>query len=245
MQRVLTLHSMALALALQLSACATEPVPTSSEASPEAASSQAAFAELVDAGLLESWHPAPKGIDENVVLPAHALPGEKAEPGKADQYWDFRLANPQWYAITETPQGSFKPMVEWEEMSHVFITYTDGINSSTNAAEAMAEIISNTVLYSGAKGGVVYNSSTAKNQLTTRLKNDGMTTGIINASVDWHQIPNDTIWMIDYGPVPMIGNGNTMAFADFRYYNQLDEHVDLFCQKGSFSKKRRRRRHPL
>ena len=49
------------------------------------------------------------------------LPGDEYAPGKADEFNDYRDAHPQWYAITETPAGEYRPMNEWEPMQSIML----------------------------------------------------------------------------------------------------------------------------
>jgi agmatine/peptidylarginine deiminase len=156
------------------------------------------------------------------MLPAYELPWEKKKPGKVDSYDDYRAMHPQWYNATEWPTGNFnyRHMVEWEPMQELMITYSDGIENSSGAAQSLSEIISNTVLESNTNTRVIYQSQNSKNDLVDRLLNNGMTNAQIDEKVNWQSYDNDTIWHIDYGPTPLVRDDGAVAFVDFDYYHQ-------------------------
>lgn len=158
----------------------------------------------------------------DILLPAYELPREKKIPGKSDAYDDYRLANPQWYAITDKPTGNFtyRHMTEWEPMQFLYTTYSDGMPSDPQVATTIRNIVVQTVKEANTKVAVIYETNTAKNDLNSRLLAGGLTQAQINAMVVFVNIKNDTIWHIDYGPVPLVKNDNKIAFADFRYYHQ-------------------------
>lgn len=56
---------------------------------------------------LEGAQSAPK------LLPAYETEAEKRTSAKGDSYDDYRLAHPEWYAITVPPAKTYRHMVEW------------------------------------------------------------------------------------------------------------------------------------
>ena len=156
-------------------------------------------------------------------LPAYPLPGERTKNGKADQFDDYRLANPQYYAITEPTDVStpnYRHMVEWEEMQSLFITYSDNMPNDP-AGVTLAGIAAETVLKANTPVYVVVSNNTGKNSISNRMINNfGISQSQINNNVTFLTLPNDSIWFIDYGPVPLVRNDGVVAFGDFRYYHQ-------------------------
>lgn len=163
---------------------------------------------------------APRGSD--AILPAYALPGERDKPGKADSYDDFREANKQWYALTEAPDPgvAFRPMVEWEPAQQLWTTYSNGMVNDAPVAATIVDIIKHTVQDANTKVGVVVDTNTAYNSLRSRLTAAGVTNTQQNTMIDFFREPNNSIWFIDYGPIPMVRGDGSVAFGDFRYYHQ-------------------------
>jgi agmatine/peptidylarginine deiminase len=152
-------------------------------------------------------------------LPAHRLPHERKIPGKADQYDDFRNANPQWFAITEAPAGQFRPMLEWEPMSRLWTTYSDYLTNSAGVSKTIVNIIKHTVLDAATPVSVVVFSDNAYNTLRQQLLTAGLTNTQLNSMVEFYRKANDSIWFIDYGPVPIVRADGKVAFTDYRYYH--------------------------
>ena len=151
-------------------------------------------------------------------LPAHKLPWEYRVPGKADANTDFRKMHPQWYAITTPPAVEVRPMKEWEPMDTIVITYSNYLPGDDPVATTMADI----VLGSLPAGNVwvIVDSDGAKADLVERIKQQGVTDMDIKQKVTFFPIVNDAIWMIDYGPFPVVSKDQqTVAFADWRYYH--------------------------
>lgn len=172
-----------------------------------------------------------------VTLPAYELPWEKKVPGKADTYDDYRAANPQWYAITEFPKpNTYRHMTEWEPMQILYTTYSDSMPSDPQVAKTIVDIVKGTVVDAKTKVAVIYEKASAKTDLTNRLLANGMTQTQINSMVFFHQIKNETIWHIDYGPVPLLDMNDNIAFGDFRYYHQRVEDDAIPTQMGAYYK---------
>ena len=88
----------------------------------------------------------PGRADFDRILPAFELDSESKGPGKADQAWDYKIANPQWFAITEPPQtNNYRAMVEWEPMDKLFINYTNGMVSDWLVGKTLADIATHTI----------------------------------------------------------------------------------------------------
>ena len=158
--------------------------------------------------------------DYDILLPAHQLPSEMLKPGKADASFDYKAGNPQWFAITEPPAaGTYRALVEWEPQAFLLTSYSNGIEQAPGVAQTLSEIVSETALTAGTQVGIVLKNPTTKNDLINRIKANGMTDASIEEYVDFIEMDHDTIWHIDFGPVPLVNNADgAIAFSDFRYY---------------------------
>jgi agmatine/peptidylarginine deiminase len=166
------------------------------------------------------------GFKNPAILPAYKLPGEDRVPGKQDAASDFRKAHPQWYAITEPPPAQYRPMKEWEPMEAIIITYSNYLPGDPQTAKTMADIVVGSV--DVGKVWVVVESDAAKNDLLNRVKDGGLSDQQIEDQIVFFNIENDAIWMIDFGPLPMVDDeAGTQIWQDFRYYHQrvLDDAI--------------------
>ncbi len=156
------------------------------------------------------------------IKPAYPLPEELAVPGKADEFDDFRAAHPQWYAQTRSPASygfKFRALREWEPMQVLYITYSDYLNSDEATAQTIADVVVHTVLDAQTHVAVVVWADEALQGIEQRLLDSGLTQAQIDQWVYFDRIPNDAIWFIDYGPVPLVRDDGAIAFSDFRYYH--------------------------
>jgi len=170
--------------------------------------------------------PAPETAVEDVrqdwgpgKLPAYPLPGERygKKPGKADQFDDYRFAKPENYAITEAPQlGNWRHMREWDQMQALLLSASEGW--STNHPEMkqfFADIAAGTTPV--AEVWVVYDNNGVKTAMEAAFADAGADM----EKVKWFNIPNDSIWMIDFGPMPIVDEDNEkVAFVDWNYYHE-------------------------
>ena len=151
------------------------------------------------------------------ILPAHRLPWEYHQPGKEDSSSDFRKMHPQWYAITDPPKGNVRPMKEWEPMDTIIITYSNYMPGDAPVAKTMADIVVGSL--PAGNVWVIVESNSARNDLVNRIKQQGVTDMDIKSQITFFPLENDAIWMIDYGPFPLVHEDDqTVAFADWRYY---------------------------
>jgi agmatine/peptidylarginine deiminase len=147
------------------------------------------------------------------MLPAYQTAEEKAI-GKADQFTDYKDANPDTYGITVAPTVGVRPAAEWEATDKLIITYTG--NLPTAVDNHLVAIVKGAVdvtdLY------VVVASASKANEFTTMLKNAGMAQAVIDAKVHFVTLPNDSVWTRDYGPISLVSNDDKVGFIDPRYY---------------------------
>ena len=169
------------------------------------------------------------------ILPAYQTEAEKRLSAKDDSYDDYRLAHPEWYAITEPPAKTYRHMTEWEPMDMLLVTYADSVVADKPVRQTIVDIAAATLLQANTTVGVIYESTSAKNDFINGLKAAGVTTNQINTMVQFIQIENDTIWHIDYGPLFLVDNAaSTLAIADFRYYHPrvLDDAIPTRLGEG-------------
>ncbi|MSQ83436.1 MAG: hypothetical protein EXR77_11210 [Myxococcales bacterium] len=152
------------------------------------------------------------------MLPAYETGAERASRGLFDQYDDFRLANKQWFARTVPPKvGQLRSMNEWEPMQEVWTTYTAGMPADKPVRRMFAE---QSIAF--AKAGlvrVIVPGQVEANDFVAALLQYGMAQGQIDAKVKFVVMPHNSVWHIDYGPLPMIDKADGhQAFLDFAYY---------------------------
>lgn len=139
-------------------------------------------------------------------------------PAKADWADDVRWANPERFAITEAPTGSYRAMVEWEDMEALLLGYPgdmSGYDGVTGTVVGIAKYASTV-----AEVWIIVDSNSAKNFLTGELLDAGVSAATINNKIRFLLQPLDSIWLIDYGPLPLVDPADgSYAFADFRYYH--------------------------
>jgi agmatine/peptidylarginine deiminase len=174
---------------------------------------------------LEAASPASSNIP--ALLPAYQLEWEKKVPGKADEYDDWRMAHPQWYAITEPPnKANFRPMREWEPMQAMLITFSNGL--TFDAAVSKTIIDSVVAALEAGEIWVVVDGEGPRTTFKIKLKLAGVDDQTIDEKVKFFDIPNNAFWFIDYGPFPLVDEtSQTVAFADFVYYHyrNLDDAI--------------------
>ena len=155
--------------------------------------------------------------------------------GKADAFDDIRYARPERYAITAAPPAGIRPMVEWEEMKSVVMavpTYLTGAGYD-NARNTILQIAIHSATV--AEVWFIVESSTGQNNLTMLLLQEGMTQEVLDAKVKFMVEPIDSVWTIDFGPLPIIDDvTNTWAIADFRYYpnRPIDDGLSTFLGRS-------------
>jgi agmatine/peptidylarginine deiminase len=111
-------------------------------------------------------------------------------------------------------------------MESVWTVYSNGMPSVAPVRRMFAEQTINFVRYSDpkVKAYVVVNGQSIANDFNAALDEYGATPEEKDL-VQAVQIPNQTIWHIDFGPFPIIHKDtDTLAFADFVYYHP--RHID-------------------
>ena len=155
------------------------------------------------------------------ILPAFETAAERATRGKFDSNDDFRIKNAHWYAQTRPPTpGKFRPFGEWENMSAVWTTYSNGMVNTPPVRRMFAEQTINFIRHSNPKvlAKVIVSGNAAGNDFFKALDTYGITAGE-KKLVQLVTMPHDTIWHIDYGVFPLVDKkSGTVAFADWVYY---------------------------
>lgn len=155
-------------------------------------------------------------------------PGEPMKPAhrerltwpaqKADQYDDVRWQNPQRYAITAQAPDHVRGMVEWEPMKAIVLSYPGYMSDYDNATHTMVQIGVHAAEV--AEVWYVVDATQTRNFLEEELTSAGMSEETLSSKVRFIQLPIDSVWVIDSGPLPLVDEeADSFAFADFRYYH--------------------------
>ena len=62
----------------------------------------------------------------------------------------------------------------------------------------------------------IYDSNTVKSNFTSQLQ----AAGVSPNSVNWVNLENGSIWIRDYGPLPIVSDSGKVGSVDLRYYHQ-------------------------
>lgn len=160
----------------------------------------------------------PGGLPGPGMLPAWRTSRPEASGRASALLADPRAAAPRLYAITEPPsRAGFRSFVEWEPMRTVLLSYIGYdilggriVQSMTDMVRLGVEAVEWTILVpDGARQGEFLNL----------LRNAGVPQSTLDAKVGFVTRSANSIWMIDFGPFPLVEPGGTVAFADFRYYD--------------------------
>lgn len=157
--------------------------------------------------------------EPKVMLPSWQLPWEKKIPGKADEFFNFRLLHPEWYAITIPPQKEeFRALTEYEETQILLLAfpstyYPEGIMKSiTDMAVQTLLNVEKVEVW------VVSKSENAQNYFKDAVKKGGVLDEVINKRLKFLPFELNSIWTVDFGPFPILDPEKNIAFSDFRYY---------------------------
>ena len=118
---------------------------------------------------------------------------------------DYRYSYPGTFAITAPPSVSVRSPGEWETKQALLVAWTG------NFGDVVGEIVSS------AKGvtdvTVVYDSAQSLDDFKYQMQSRGVST----SGLTYVQLPIQTLWMRDYGPLSVEANGK-LGFVDLRYY---------------------------
>ncbi len=166
--------------------------------------------------------------------PAHRflgiLPAQKADA--AD---NVRHAAPDRYAITEPPPAGIRPMVEWEPMQALVLSvpsYMTG-NDYLNSRNTIVKIAKHSATV--AEVWILMDTPQGQDAMTQLLLDDGVSQSTIDTKIKFIIENNDTVWLIDYGPFPIVDDStDTFAFADFRYFHDraVDDGLPTFIGRS-------------
>lgn len=144
---------------------------------------------------------------------------------KGDWADDIRFAAPENYAITVPPANleHVRAMVEWEPMQAVIVPVPGGFDDNywDNAMGTIIGIVKHSVVDAGADAWVLTPSQAMEDFVTAELIANGVPSFLVQSRVKYLHTPLDSVWLIDYGPLPIVDKqANTFAFSDFRYYRE-------------------------
>ena len=159
----------------------------------------------------------PSAVQSVKMLPKWKSEEEKSNPELAVLANNIRASSSQYYALTVPPQSrNFRMMTEWEEMAGVLLAVPGDMGRDVN--NSIADMVKNGAPYVDFYI-VVPNSSTGS-WFSSVLRNRGMSDSLIAEKVHYIYASLDSIWMIDFGPFPVISEDGRVAFVDFRYYSE-------------------------
>jgi agmatine deiminase len=118
---------------------------------------------------------------------------------------DQRFNYPGTFAITAPPTNTVRTPGEWENKQALLLAWTG------NFADVVAGIIRSAKVTTDVT--VAYDSNQSLNDFKYQMQSRGVS---ING-VTTIQLPVQTLWMRDYGPMTVEQNGK-MGFVDVRYY---------------------------
>lgn len=148
------------------------------------------------------------------MLPKWRVPADVSVVPRADEFADYRAAHPEWYAVTLPPSGdAVSGAVEWGPMATMLLANPGGLPSSVQRTMvAMVHAAIDVIAFD-----IVVGSDAVRQSMLTALRNLGVSDAALAERVRFLSYPSDSIWMADFGPIPLVRDG-TVAFADFRYY---------------------------
>ena len=115
------------------------------------------------------------------------------------------LQLPGTFAITAPPTNAVRTPAEWENKQALLLAWTG------NFGDVVADIIRSAKVTTDVT--VAYDSNQALNDFKYQMQSRGVS---ING-VTTVQLPVQTLWMRDFGPLSVEQNGK-MGFVDVRYY---------------------------
>ena len=156
--------------------------------------------------------PAPQintvSTHKGTMLPAYPLPGERYGAGKADQYDNYKWSYPSTYGITNAPKTPMRASSEWADSQALLLTWT-GYSSKLFADIIAASAPTNISIY------IVHDGNGSKQQFNAAISQYGIST----AGLKFVDLPNDSVWMRDYGPLSVRSPDGTVSFVDPKYYH--------------------------
>ncbi len=169
-----------------------------------------AFALLSAAPAGTRAEPFPADTEPAIVspLPAWELPGEKAIPGKADEWDDYRAAHPEWFGITTPPVVPVRPFAEYEPTRAVLL------RPSKSISKFHKEILKG--IHGHVPRIVLLHVPEQKDALEDQLDDWKMLDETIEL-VDVGEI--NANWTRDYGPLSIVAPDGRIGLVDFRYYH--------------------------
>lgn len=173
--------------------------------------------------------PTPAPVPETAaLLPAYETEREQRTAAKGDEQSDWRLAHPEWYAITVPPASPVRAMVEWEPMSMLLTAWPDYLGTDKGARQTVVAMLGHTVTAADTDVGVVVETNAGAQKVLSLLLEWGLTEQQLADRVHIWQVPLDSVWFIDFGPLPVVDEAlGRVGLVDFRYFKSrtLDDAV--------------------
>ena len=166
-------------------------------------------------GCGNSLNPQDPAVDTKVIAfdntpkeDVYPKPMVPVTPSDSAYNWpsnDLRYNYPSYFAITDAPESPVTTPAEWENKQALLIGWTG------NFPDLIADIVRNT--QSRTDVTITYDSVRSRQDFYDQMAARNVST----TNVKTLNIPNQTIWMRDYGPLGIVKNGK-LGFVDLRYY---------------------------
>ena len=141
-------------------------------------------------------------------LPAWELPGEAAQPGKADEWDDYRATHPELFGVTAPPVVPIRPLAEYEPTQVVLL------RPSKKISKFHKEILK------GLHGHVDQIGILMVPEQLQDLDKQLSDLGMLDDSIDRIDVGDiNANWTRDYGPLAVVSADNRIGLIDFRYYH--------------------------
>lgn len=142
-------------------------------------------------------------------LPAWETEEELKHGLKSDKYDDYRQLHPYWYAVTEPPEETVRPMAEYEPARAVMMRPSGSISTFHKG------------IIKGLEGHVgrlvIFHTPGQMENMADKIDSWGVDPGFIQfLDVE----VTNSIWTRDYGPISHVTPAGHVGFTDFRYYKQ-------------------------
>ena len=127
------------------------------------------------------------------------------EDGTRSWWQDYRGNYPDTFAITEPPGVLVRSPGEWEEKQSLLIAWTGNFG----------EVVANIIRYArlNTEVTIAHDGDYALSQFKLEMQRNGVDVSGLN----YEQLPVQSLWMRDYGPLSIEADG-ILSFVDLRYY---------------------------
>ncbi|MBP7126242.1 agmatine deiminase family protein [Myxococcota bacterium] len=127
---------------------------------------------------------------------------------------DPRADHPEYYAVTVPPEGAFRLPGEWEPVRSVLLDLPDDLGASIHGI--LAGMIREGIRE--AEWHVLVPGASIRRVMEDNLLAAGLSPSDLEERVRFLPFATESLWTMDFGPVPLLDDRGRLAFADFRYF---------------------------